>query len=94
MQASFFLSFKQSLKLFLRIDPFVFNLTITFLNILTSSLEGLALLVSLFNLLVVFEVTKELAPRDELLMVDCIILLVELHHFVHLVALDLIEDLI
>jgi len=57
-------------------------------------LERFSLFVALFNLFVVLEVAEELAPSDELFMVDGIVLLRHLHHFVHLVALNLIEYLV
>ena len=58
-----------------------------------SRLELVGLLVAFFNLLVVFEVGEELAPRDEFFVVDGVVLLRQLHHLVHLVTLDLIEHL-
>ena len=57
-------------------------------------LELLGFLITLFNLLVVLEVGEELAPCNKLLMVDCVILFRQLHHLIHLIALDLIENLV
>ena len=57
-------------------------------------LELLRLFVALFNLLVIFKVVKELAPSDELFVVDSFVLFRQLHHLIHLVALNLIEDLV
>ena len=93
MHTTLFLSFEQSLVLFLQVDVFSLRL-VALLNVLTSGLEGLSFLVPLFDLLVVFEVAEELTPCNEFFVVNRIILLVELHHFIHFVALDLIEDLV
>lgn len=61
---------------------------------LPSSLKLLILLVSLFDLFVVFEVGEEFAPRDELFVVDGVVLLRQLDHLIGLIALDLVKDLV
>ena len=61
---------------------------------LPSSLKLLILLVSLFDLFVVFEVGEEFAPRDELFVIDGVVLLRQLDHLIGLIALDLVKDLV
>ena len=64
------------------------------LDALSRGLELLGLLVAFFDLLIVLEVVEELGPSDELLVIDGIFLLGQLHHLVHFVSLDLVEDLV
>jgi hypothetical protein len=47
------------------------------------------LLVALVDVAIVFKVIQKLTPGDELLVVDCILLVAQVGHFIHLIALNL-----
>ena len=92
LEAALLLALKESLELLFVINGI--GLDVRTLHHIASGLELLRLLVALLDLLVVLKVVEEFAPRNELLVVDGVILLRQLHHLVHLIALDLIEDLV
>ena len=95
LESALLLSLEKGLKLLLFVNDFISRVVAGGLvKCLPCGCERLLLLVPLLNLLVVLEVGEELAPRDELLVIDGVLLLRQLHHLVHLISLNLVEDLV
>ena len=76
LKSALLFSLKQGLEFFLLIDHFISRVDSSGLvKRISRSLERLLLLVTLFNLFIVLEVGEELAPCNELLVIDGVLLL-------------------
>ena len=95
LQASLFLLLHKSFEFFFFVNDRLGPVWLEhFLKIFSGFLNLLVLLVAFFNVAVVLEVLQKLAPRDELLVIDGVLILSHVFHLIGFIFFNFSENLI